>query len=139
MEANAQHGYGEEHPNADCHCPDQYLAGNRGHLICQYLQIRLRNGDNRPITKQMRMMGKIRFPLLSLLPTPCPRGVMAISAPSWNSPMPTIRRTAPVRKSVRVPTSNGTRVMLSSRTITVIGNTLERDSLIFSFSFSFMP
>ena len=63
MEANAQHGYGEEHPNADCHCPDQYLVGNRGHLICQYLQIRLRDGDNRPYYKTNEDDGENSLPL----------------------------------------------------------------------------
>ena len=44
---------------------------------------------------------------------------------------------APVRNSASVPISIGTRVMLKSKTIAVMGRTLDNDSLIFSFSFSF--
>ena len=51
--------------------------------------------------------------------------------------MPTIRSTAPTKKRARVPISIGTRVMLRSRTMSVIGKTLDRDSLTFSLSFSF--
>ena len=74
----------------------------------------------------------------SVLPTPSPSGVMDISAPSWKNPMPTISSTAPVRNSASVPISIGTSVTLSTSTIRVMGSTLERDSLTFSFSFSFI-
>lgn len=43
-----------------------------------------------------------------------------------------------MRNSMRVPTSMGTIVILKSNTMAVIGSTLARDSLIFSFSFSFI-
>ena len=70
-------------------------------------------------------------------PTPSPSGVIAISAPSWKKPMPTISIRAPVRNMTTLPSSIGIRKMLSIRTIPVIGSTAESDSLIFSFSFTF--
>ncbi len=44
------------------------------------------------------MMTTLLF-LKILEPTPWPSGVMEISAPSWKKPMPTISRTAPIKKS----------------------------------------
>ena len=91
-----------------------------------------------PIRKLMSIMSGMLLLLMSRPPTPCPRGVMAISAPSWKNPIPTMRSRAPVRNNRSVPTSIGAKVMLNIKTITVMGRTLDNDSLIFSFSFSFI-
>ena len=92
-----------------------------------------------PSTKQISTTGSSSLPRLSRAPTPWPSGVIAISAPSWKKPMPTISSSAPIRNSVSAPISSGISVTLSTSTITVMGSTLESDSLIFSFSFSFIP
>ncbi len=91
-----------------------------------------------PMIKQTAAISTMLLLLTSLPPTPCPSGVIAISAPSWKSPIPMIRRKAPVRNNTSVLISSGTSVTLKTRTIIVIGSTLERDSFVFSFSFSFI-
>jgi hypothetical protein len=91
-----------------------------------------------PIRKQITTIASTLLLFTSLPPTPWPRGVMAVSAPSWKKPMPIISRTAPVRNNARVLICIGTSVTLKSKTIIVMGSTLDRDSLIFSFNFSFM-
>ena len=91
-----------------------------------------------PIIKHTTAISTILLLLTSLPPTPCPSGVIAISAPSWKSPIPIINKIAPVRNNTKVLISSGTNVILRINTIIVIGRTLERDSFVFSFSFSFI-
>ena len=81
-----------------------------------------------PIKKQMAMMMTTLLFLKILEPTPWPSGVMEISAPSWKKPMPTISRTAPIKKRATVPISSGTSTTLKMSTMSVMGSTLERDS-----------
>ena len=71
-------------------------------------------------------------------PMPSPRGVIAISAPSWKKPIPMTSITAPTRNMTIAPSSTGTSSMLNSSTIPVMGRTAERDSRIFSLSFWFI-
>ena len=90
-----------------------------------------------PITKPVSKTVISFFIFEICTPTPSPIGVIAISAPSWKNPIPTISMTAPVRNITMLPSSIGTKKILSIRTIPVIGRTAESDSLIFSFSFRF--
>ena len=53
---------------------------------------------------------------------------MDISAPSWKNPMPTIKKQAPVKNNAIVPTSIGSKNILSSNTTAVIGRTVDKDS-----------
>ena len=47
-EQNAQHGQRQKDAHADGDCPDQHIVRDRRDLVCQYLQVRLRDGDDRP-------------------------------------------------------------------------------------------
>ncbi len=90
-----------------------------------------------PMTKPMsRIISTLRV-LEIWTPMPSPMGVMAISAPSWNKPIPRISMTAPVTNITKLPSSIGTRKILISSTIPVIGRTAERDSMVFSLNFGF--
>ena len=91
-----------------------------------------------PIKKTMGRMGQIeRFPIRTTSPpTPSPIGIIAISAPRENSPMPTMSRMAPSRNITRVPTGiSGARVKLNSSTMAVMGMTEDKDSKVFAFRF----
>ena len=77
------------------------------------------------------------FNLEICTPTPSPIGVIAISAPNWKKPIPTISINAPVRNITTLPSSIGIKKILIIKTIPVIGRTAESDSLIFSFNFKF--
>ena len=90
-----------------------------------------------PMSRLITTMGSRLLDLEICPPMPSPKGLMDISDPSWNIPMPTISRMAPTTNMTTEPVSSGTRKMLSSRTIPVIGSTAESDSSIFSFSFGF--
>ena len=91
-----------------------------------------------PIRKPMRIIMKIRRFFEIWTPMPSPKGVMAISAPSWKKPMPITSMTAPQKNITIVPNSMGIKSMLIPKTIPVIGKTAESDSRIFSFSFGFI-
>ena len=93
----------------------------------------------KPIKKQPSTISQSFFVRIMPVPRPRPSGVIAISAPSSNRPMPTISSAAPPRNSASVPTSIGTSVRLSASTISVMGKTLVNDSLIFSFNLSYIP
>ena len=84
------------------------------------------------------MMGQMeRLPMRTTSPpTPSPMGIMAMSAPRENSPIPTTRRMAPRRNIIKVPAGiSGARVKLSTSTMAVMGSTEERDSNVFAFKF----
>ena len=87
-----------------------------------------------PMMKQDRAMIPTRLDLVSWMPTFSPMGIIAISAPSVKSPMPTISRNAPIKKSMSVPVGMGVMVMHSSITIAVTGRTAASDSRIFALS-----
>ena len=93
---------------------------------------------NTPINRLISAMKIRRFDFEICTPIPSPSGLIAISAPSWNIPIPTINKTAPTKNITMAPVPSGTRKMLKSRTIPVIGSTAESDSRIFSFSFGFI-
>jgi hypothetical protein len=61
-------------------------------------------------------------------------GIMAMSAPSENSPIPKIRRTAPRRKLVSISAGIGTIAAHKIITRMEIGATECRDSLTFAFN-----
>ena len=90
-----------------------------------------------PMEKPIRKIRGIRRALDIWTPIPSPRGVMDISAPSWKKPIPITSRIAPTKNITMIPRSTGTRRMLNSSTIPVMGSTAETDSNIFSFSFWF--
>jgi hypothetical protein len=75
-----------------------------------------------------------RLARLMVTPMALPMGVMDISTPRVNIPTPTISRKEPKRNSTSTPGVRGTMVMLSARTMAVMGSTEDRDSLIFSIS-----
>ena len=84
-----------------------------------------------PIKKAMvRMMGRFRV-LATSLPMPRPMGVMEVSAPSWNNPIPMISISAPTKNMAMVPRSMGTSSTLMPSTIRVMGRTAESDSWSF--------
>ena len=91
-----------------------------------------------PIAKAISSTGTTLRVRSSCAPTPSPNGVMAISAPSWNSPMPTTSIAAPTRNSATDPSSIGTIITLMASTISVMGSTAQRDSLVFSLSLGFI-
>ena len=90
-----------------------------------------------PITKQTRTRMGSRLVFMIWEPTPSPKGVMDISAPSWKKAMPIISMKAPTRNMAMVPVSMGTMKILSNSTMTVMGTTALMDSSIFSLSFLF--
>ena len=65
-------------------------------------------------------------------PTRSPMGVMAVSAPRENRPMPRITITAPIRKASSVSVGMGATVKLRISTITVMGTTEAKASRSFS-------
>ena len=69
--------------------------------------------------------------MVILEPTYSPIGVIAVSAPQVNSPIPIIRKTAPTKNAISISASTGTIVIISKRTIPVTGKTDDRDSEIF--------
>ena len=64
-------------------------------------------------------------------PTYCPIGVIAVSAPRVNSPIPTISKTAPKINAKSISAGTGTIVTRRKSTIPVTGSTEESDSEIF--------
>jgi hypothetical protein len=73
-----------------------------------------------------------------LEPTYCPIGVIAVSAPSVNNPIPTISSIAPRMKARSISAGTGTTVTNSRRTIPVTGRTDDRDSDILGPSIVFL-
>ena len=72
--------------------------------------------------------------MLRVVPTPSPMGIIDMSTPRVNSPMPPTRRMAPKRNSTSVPGSRGAAVMDSKKTMAVMGSTEAIDSRVFSIS-----
>jgi len=62
------------------------------------------------------------------LPTACPRGIMDISDPSVNNPMPTMSMTPPSRNATMALLGTGAMVKHSASTIKIMGNTEVSDS-----------
>ena len=87
-----------------------------------------------PSTKATVSGAAICLARLMVTPMALPMGVMDISTPRVNIPTPTMSRNAPNRNSTNTPGVRGTIVTLSASTMAVMGNTEERDSLIFSSS-----
>ena len=86
----------------------------------------------KPRTKlTSRISGRFRV-LVSAVPILLPMGVMEISAPRENSPMPRIRNSVPKRKLSTRSVGSGDTVSDSRRTMITMGNTLFADSRIFS-------
>ena len=86
----------------------------------------------KPSTKLMpKMTGRLRL-RVSAVPILLPMGVMEISAPRENRPMPTTIRRLPAKKLSSRSVCSGTMVRHSAATITMIGSTERRDSLSFS-------
>ena len=79
-----------------------------------------------PMAKKTSITSPIRRVRVRREPRASPRGIMAISAPNENSPIPTISSTAPARKSRKVPMGMGMRTTLSTRTMAVMGSTEAR-------------
>ena len=83
----------------------------------------------------IRINGRLRV-LVSAIPMRFPMGVMEASAPSENSPMPTITKIVPIKKQSNKSVPTGAMVRHSTRTITTIGSTEIADSRIFSMIFT---
>ena len=81
-----------------------------------------------PIRKLMATMTHTFLERVISLPTASPRGIMDISEPRENSPMPTISRRLPTRKAIMALLDTGVTVKHSSRTMAVMGSTEVRDS-----------
>jgi len=81
-----------------------------------------------PISSVIAMTTARFFVFGSCAPIPSPIGVMDTSVPSEKNAMPTISSTAPARNRTSVPTGIGVIVILSTRTISVIGSTEDRAS-----------
>ena len=79
----------------------------------------------------IRINGRLRV-LVSAIPMRFPMGVMEASAPSENSPMPTITKIVPIKKQSNKSVPTGAMV----RHITTIGSTEIADSRIFSMIFT---
>ena len=87
-----------------------------------------------PSTKHSSTGSAICFERLRDTPMPWPMGVIDMSTPRVNTPMPPISSRAPKRKRTMAPGSSGAMVMDSRNTMAVMGRTEDRDSLIFSMS-----
>ena len=79
------------------------------------------------------------FTLLNSAPIPSPMGIIDISTPNVKNPIPIINNKAPKRNKVKIPGVKGAKVMLSSNTMVVMGNTDETDSTTFSRKSSLCP
>ena len=75
---------------------------------------------------------QIFLDLVICAPMYSPMGIMDISDPRENSPMPRIRRIAPTKNESSVPVCTGETVATSKTVISVTGITAANDSLIFS-------
>ena len=67
-------------------------------------------------------------------PTTSPMGIMDMSTPMVNSPIPPTSSTAPKRNRTKTALSSGATVIDSSRTMAVMGSTEAIDSRVFSTS-----
>ena len=90
-----------------------------------------------PIKKAMKLTSHALLVLEICTPMPSPKGVMAISAPSWKRPMPKISIRAPTKNMTMGPSSTGTKITLMSSTMAVMGSTAASDSIVFSRNFGF--
>ena len=68
---------------------------------------------------------------------PSPSRLIAISAPSWNIPIPTTSINAPNRNVIIFPALIGTIETVRKNTSTVIGITAANDSIMLDLSFGF--
>ena len=89
-----------------------------------------------PKMKQSSSGASTRLALLICTPMPSPIGVMDISTPRENNPIPNTSSNAPNKNKTIVPGVSGAMVTLMASTMAVMGSTEERDSLIFSNSSS---
>ena len=89
-----------------------------------------------PSTKHTTRGMPTRRARLICTPMPSPMGIMDMSTPRENSPIPTTSRMAPKRKSTMLPGVRGATVTLMASTMAVMGSTEARDSRIFSMSCS---
>ena len=85
-----------------------------------------------PSTKHISRGTPTRLALLICTPMPSPIGIMDMSTPRVNSPIPKTSSSAPNRNSTMVPGVSGATVMLMISTMAVMGSTDDRDSCIFS-------
>ena len=78
-----------------------------------------------------RISGRLRV-LVRAVPIRLPMGVIEASAPSENSPIPAMTKSAPIKKHSNRSALTGATVRQSSSTITTIGRTETVDSRKFS-------
>ena len=93
-----------------------------------------------PSKKLSSKMSQSFLVLIMRDPMRLPMGVMDISAPSVNSPMPTTSKMAPIKKSSIRSVGTGTTTKQMAMTMSVMGSTEEIDSsnLSFKLVLSFM-
>ena len=84
-----------------------------------------------PTIKQIGMIIQIFLVFITVVPTYSPIGVIAVSAPSVNKPIPTVTNNAPTIKTKNIPLSMGAMVKHNAKTIAVIGKTEENASFTF--------
>ena len=81
-----------------------------------------------PMRKPTTVMIHTFFRRVISEPTACPSGIMDISDPSVNSPMPAISITPPSRNATMALLGTGAMVKHSTSTISITGNTDVSDS-----------
>lgn len=86
-----------------------------------------------PSRKLTSAMSHIFFDAVRRAPILLPMGSIAISAPMLNSPIPTTSANTPMTNSTTVLTDSGVNATLTSSTMSAIGSTDFRLSIIFSF------
>ena len=85
-----------------------------------------------PSVKQMISGGTSRFDLLISTPIPSPIGIIDMSTPTVNRPMPSMSIRAPNKNITIVPALSGAIETLSSSTTPEMGSTDAKASRIFS-------
>jgi len=85
-----------------------------------------------PTRKLIRRMNHKLLVRVTAEPMCSPIGVIAMSAPSVNSPMPTVSRIEPKTKASSAPAGTGTSAKQTTNTIAVIGRTDFKASSIFA-------
>lgn len=86
----------------------------------------------KPIIKLIRITINTFLDFVMMEPTRSPIGVIDISTPTLKKSMPTINRTAPIRKVIRILGGIGAMEKHNSNTIAKIGKTAFRVSVSFS-------
>ena len=81
-----------------------------------------------PMRKLMPTMIQTFLDRVISLPTACPSGIMDISDPSVNRPMPTMSSTPPSRNAIMALLGTGAMVKPSASTISMMGSTDVSDS-----------